>query len=249
MQRQWHATAEQLLLDLIHDRGGFRVDRGHRHFGMVLDGSGLGGRHRPFLSRPWSWMRADARYSTLLAKLQFALQFSAIFGLMFFNVRIPVDRVAWHCDDRNERDIRTLVRTRISPAAAASENRQVVDAGLLVNWIRIVKSPAELDIMRQSGRNADAIIQRAVDTIEPGVRECDVGSCRLSPDNGHARVRGSYDSSCLFFGVGKRALEPLSASSDEPLPASTMVYPEVSRSSPSLLSQPRSRDRGRQAYS
>ena len=55
---------------------------------------------------------------------------------------------------------------------------EFVDADLLVNWIRIVKSPAELSLMRQAGRIADAAIQRAVDTIKPGVRECVSGQNR-----------------------------------------------------------------------
>lgn len=94
-----------------------------------------------------------------------------------------------------------------------------VDADLLVNWIRIVKSPAELSLMRQAGRIADAMIQRAVDTIEPGVRECDLAAAvyhqqvSSTPDFG-----GSYDSSQLMLGVGERALEPHPAWTDEPLP-------------------------------
>ncbi|OAF14075.1 hypothetical protein AYJ54_43065 [Bradyrhizobium centrolobii] len=49
-----------------------------------------------------------------------------------------------------------------------------VDADLLVNWIRIVKSPAELALMRQAGSTADAMMQRVIDVVAPGVRECDI---------------------------------------------------------------------------
>lgn len=59
---------------------------------------------------------------------------------------------------------------------------EFVDADLLINWIRIVKSPAELVYLRQAGRIADAIVKRAVDTIEPGVRECDLSRAGI----GHA---------------------------------------------------------------
>ncbi|NEU98213.1 M24 family metallopeptidase [Bradyrhizobium uaiense] len=103
-----------------------------------------------------------------------------------------------------------------------------VDADLLVNWIRIVKSPAELVYMRQAGRIADAMIKRAVDTIEPGVRECDVAAAVYHQQiSGTPEFGGSYDSSCLFFGVGKRALAPHPTWTDEPLPASTITYMEV----------------------
>ena len=55
---------------------------------------------------------------------------------------------------------------------------------LLVLWMptcwsigfRIVKSPAEILLMRQAGKIADAMMQRAIDAIAPGVRECDVAA-------------------------------------------------------------------------
>lgn len=103
-----------------------------------------------------------------------------------------------------------------------------VDADLLVNWIRIVKSPAELVCMRQAGRIADAMIKRAVDTIEPGVRECDIAAAVYHQQiAGTPEFGGGYDSSCLFFGAGERALAPHPTWTDEPLPASTTVYMEV----------------------
>lgn len=105
---------------------------------------------------------------------------------------------------------------------------QFVDADLLVNWIRIVKSSAELALMRQAGRIADAMVQRAVDTIAPGVRECDIAAAIYhqqmagTPDFG-----GSYGCACLMLGVAERALAPHAAWTDKPLPASTTVYMEV----------------------
>ena len=105
---------------------------------------------------------------------------------------------------------------------------EFVDSDLLVNWIRIVKSPAELSLMRQAGRIADAAIQRAVDTIEPGVRECDLAAAIYHQQvSGTPEFGGSYDCSQLMLGVGGRALEPHPAWTDEPLPASTTVYIEV----------------------
>lgn len=45
------------------------------------------------------------------------------------------------------------------------------DAGLLVNWVRLVKSPQELAYMREAGEIATRTIQAALDAIEPGVRQ------------------------------------------------------------------------------
>lgn len=44
-----------------------------------------------------------------------------------------------------------------------------VDADLLINWIRLVKSPAELALMRRAGQIGDLMLKRG---IEPPSPEC-----------------------------------------------------------------------------
>ncbi|MCA0339426.1 MAG: M24 family metallopeptidase [Proteobacteria bacterium] len=56
---------------------------------------------------------------------------------------------------------------------AGLPNATFHDADLLVNWIRSVKSPAEVDYLRKASRLAEAAVRAAYDTIAPGVRECD----------------------------------------------------------------------------
>ncbi len=51
-----------------------------------------------------------------------------------------------------------------------------IDAGSLVNWVRIVKSPQELEYMRQAGVISDLAMQVAIDSIAEGVRQCDVAA-------------------------------------------------------------------------
>jgi ectoine hydrolase len=51
---------------------------------------------------------------------------------------------------------------------------EAVDAQNLVNWVRAVKSDAELDKMRIAGRIVEQVMTTALDMIEPGVRQCDV---------------------------------------------------------------------------
>lgn len=110
----------------------------------------------------------------------------------------------------------------------ALPNARFVDADLLVNWIRIVKSPSEVAIMRQAGQIADAQIKRAVETIEPGVRECDVAAAIYHQQTaGTTEFGGDYDSACLMFGSGARALEPHPSWSDDPISTSTSIYLEV----------------------
>ena len=52
----------------------------------------------------------------------------------------------------------------------------LVDASLLVNWVRIVKSPREIAYMRQAGAIVTEAMNVAVAMIEPGVRQCDVAA-------------------------------------------------------------------------
>lgn len=53
-------------------------------------------------------------------------------------------------------------------------NARFSDATALVNWQRAVKSAQELDYMRKAARIVEAMHQRIVDTVEPGMRKCDL---------------------------------------------------------------------------
>lgn len=56
---------------------------------------------------------------------------------------------------------------------AALPNATFVDADLLVNWLRAVKSPAEIAYLRLGAKLAEAAVRKAHEVIAPGVRECD----------------------------------------------------------------------------
>ncbi len=49
----------------------------------------------------------------------------------------------------------------------------VVDAQDLVNWVRSVKSPAEIAKMRIAGKIVTQVMTTALDVVRPGVRQCD----------------------------------------------------------------------------
>ena len=78
-------------------------------------------------------------------------------------------------------------------------NAQWVDADLLVNWCRAIKSDAEIDVMRQASRLVESAMTVAYENIGPGVRQCDLMSRILA-----AQVGGT-DS----FGGDLTALSPL----------------------------------------
>ncbi|GAB3519374.1 M24 family metallopeptidase [Arthrobacter monumenti] len=49
-----------------------------------------------------------------------------------------------------------------------------VDCFELVNWVRLIKSPAEIELMRKAAVVASAAMSVALDTIRVGARQCDV---------------------------------------------------------------------------
>lgn len=56
----------------------------------------------------------------------------------------------------------------------ALPHARFVDADRLVNWLRAVKSPREIEYMCEAGRLTDIAMQAGIDAIAPGVRHCDV---------------------------------------------------------------------------
>jgi ectoine hydrolase len=65
------------------------------------------------------------------------------------------------------------VRGHQSLVSGLSE-AEIVSANELVNWVRSVKSDAEVDKMRVAGKIITKVMTTALDAIAPGVRQCDV---------------------------------------------------------------------------
>lgn len=78
-------------------------------------------------------------------------------------------------------------------------NVKWIDADLLVNWCRAVKSNTEIEIMRQAARLAEIAMTTAYENIAPGVRQCDLMSKIVA-----AQVGGTQQ-----FGGDLTALSPL----------------------------------------
>lgn len=60
--------------------------------------------------------------------------------------------------------------------AARLPKARIVDCSKAIDWIRIVKSDLEIEVMRQAAAIADAAITRAAEVIRPGVREADAAA-------------------------------------------------------------------------
>jgi len=74
-----------------------------------------------------------------------------------------------------------------------------VDADLLINWCRVTKSAAEIEVMRQASRLVEGAMGVAYENIAPGMRQCDLMAKILA-----AQVGGNAE-----YGGDLTALSPL----------------------------------------
>jgi Xaa-Pro dipeptidase len=53
---------------------------------------------------------------------------------------------------------------------------KLVDGNVLVNWVRVIKSDREIELMKKAGRIAVNVMDTAIREINVGVRECDAAA-------------------------------------------------------------------------
>ena len=107
-------------------------------------------------------------------------------------------------------------------------NARFVDADLLVNWIRLVKSAQEITYLTEAGQIVERMLARAMEVIAPGVRECDVvADLFQSQIRGTPTAGGVYSTSPMFFCAGERSNEPHSVWGDRPLEKDTPINLEM----------------------
>jgi ectoine hydrolase len=63
-----------------------------------------------------------------------------------------------------------------------------VDADLLVNWVRTVKSPREIEVMRQAARIVERVMRVAIEAVSAGSRQCDAAALISE-----AQIRGTEE--------------------------------------------------------
>lgn len=82
---------------------------------------------------------------------------------------------------------------------------EIMNANLLVNWVRLVKSPTEIAYMRLAARIVENVMQTAVDTIDVGVREGDAaGEVMKAQLSGTPEFTGDYASIMPIMPSGLR---------------------------------------------
>jgi ectoine hydrolase len=119
--------------------------------------------------------------------------------------------------------------------AAACESLQqglpqakLADATTLVSWTKIIKSDAEIALMRKAGKIVEAAMQAAYDTIGVGVRECDVAACIMQAQvKGTAEFGGDYPSIVPLMPRGETSGAPHLTWTDKRYNAGDVVFIEI----------------------
>jgi ectoine hydrolase len=95
---------------------------------------------------------------------------------------------------------------------------ELKDATNLVNWVRIVKSEAEINAMREAARICETVMQTAIDSIAAGVREKDAA----------ARVTAAQIAGCDDKGGSSPAIFPIMPSAERTASAHLTFEPDRS---------------------
>tara|TARA_A100001011_G_scaffold371073_1_gene428025 strand:- start:606 stop:1775 length:1170 start_codon:yes stop_codon:yes gene_type:complete len=83
-------------------------------------------------------------------------------------------------------------------------NAKIKDSDRLVNWVRLVKSNAEISFMKSAAKISEIGMKTAYKVINPGVRQCDaVGEIQKALFYGTPEFGGEYASIATLLPTGK----------------------------------------------
>ncbi len=83
-------------------------------------------------------------------------------------------------------------------------NANIKDSKRLVNWVRLIKSDAEINLMKGAAKISENAMKVAMDSINPGVRQCDaVAEIQRALFRGTPEIGGEYASIAVLLPTGK----------------------------------------------
>jgi len=95
-------------------------------------------------------------------------------------------------------------------------NATLKDSERLVNWVRVVKSDAEIDFMKKAAMISENAMKTAMEIINPGVRQCDaVAEIQKTLFKGTNDFGGEYASIATLLPTGKGTSASHLTASDE----------------------------------
>ena len=83
-------------------------------------------------------------------------------------------------------------------------NAKIKDAKRLVNWVRVVKSDSEIQLMKSAARITERGMKTAFESINPDVRQCDaIAAIQKTLFSGTPEFGGDYPSIATLLPTGK----------------------------------------------
>ncbi|MDA3916034.1 MAG: M24 family metallopeptidase [Deltaproteobacteria bacterium] len=129
---------------------------------------------------------------------------------------VGVETDAYYYTARSDKELRKTL------------GKDVLDGNLLVNWVRIVKSDAEIDLMNQAGKIAEKVMSTALDNLAVGTRECDaVASVYQAQISGLSDFGGDYPAIVPMMPTGDKTSAPHLTWTDDPYQNSQTVNLEL----------------------
>ena len=112
--------------------------------------------------------------------------------------------------------------------AKALPDARLIDVYPLVNWVRIVKSPAEIEMMRAAAAIVSHAMEVGMAAIAPGVRECDaVAEICAAQIRGTGPYWGDYPSAMPSVPHGIKTAAPHLTWSGDRYAANSVAYLEL----------------------
>lgn len=105
---------------------------------------------------------------------------------------------------------------------------EFVNANILVNWVRAVKSDLEIEYMKRAGQIAVKVMDAARKHIKPGVRECDAAAEIVKAEYaGTEKYGGDYPAIVPLIMAGEATKTPHLTWSDKPFNKDEAVLLEL----------------------
>src|SRR5260370_30145030 len=105
-----------------------------------------------------------------------------------------------------------------------------IDIDLMVNWVRTVKSPLEIEVLRQAARIVENVMRVAIDSVNVGARQCDAAALISEAQiRGTAEFGGDAADNPPSILSAENAATPHASWSDKPFRRDTATCPDLSR--------------------
>ncbi|MFH2112978.1 MAG: M24 family metallopeptidase [Spirochaetota bacterium] len=104
----------------------------------------------------------------------------------------------------------------------------ILDGNALVNWVRVIKSDAEIELMSRAGQIAVKVMDAAIAGIDVGIRECDAAARIVHAEySGTEQYGGDYPAIVPLIMAGEATKTPHMTWSDRPFKKDEAVLLEL----------------------